>query len=648
MRPTKNPKTVSEIAVVEMKRLYSKIRYSLALACLLFVFATGLTSLKHAPIGWDEVNTAFHLFSNGLDKQRTVAETVAGLAKGSPEHGPLYYALLNVWNKFVGSDLFALRLASVYFGVIGVAVAYRVAAMSQGRSTALTAALLISFLAFYLYFLLEMRPYALLAMWSGLVLWSYWKALSCGGPIPRWRYLALFLTSALLLYTHYFGAFVVASIGAYHLLLARKRANWWTVALALCAAVLTFVAWLPVALPALINPRHDLSVERLSLLSSLQAIAAVFSNGLLWLPLGAGAFALLRRKQLRKAEVYVISVTCISVLLIVAVNEFVPIVVDYRLRYLHVLAIPIACSTAIALKFVIGWHLLRFPLIGLWVAACYAYTDSDIFGVYSGGRVQDFEQPVHLQDFVYESERVPSQNGIILAFYPVESGAVEKRLRYYRSALSDWDTIVNVWQDKKGDVEILTDESELNTLEGIVANSSALWVIHNPRRTDFESTDVYQNWLTRRYKRCKRLLDKAESVIDVYVEQAIPCDLVTDEAPRRLLYENGTQLANVEHSVSSNELVIYLWWRDTIDGDFSLSLQLFDGHSNKVDQLDAVIADDPIDIYSFDISALASGEYSLQMIVYDFVSKRSQSGIILDSQQRFERALEIAGFEIGE
>ena len=629
-----------------MHRLDSKIPYSLVLACLLFVFASGVTSLKYTPIGWDEVNTAFHLFSNSLNKQRTVAETVAGLARGSPEHGPLYYALLNIWNIFAGGDLFALRLASVYFGVIGVAVAYGVAAITNDRSTALTAALLISFLAFYLYFLLEMRPYALLATWSGLVLWSYWRALSRGRPVPRSRYLALFCSAALLTYVHYFGAFILAAIGAYHLLLARKRANWWPVALTVAAAVLTFAAWLPVALPALMDPRHDLSVERLSFLSSLQAIAAAFTNGLLWLPLGAGAFALLRRKRLSPAEVFVLLVTCMSVFLIVVVNEFVPIVVDYRLRYLHVLAIPIACSTAIALKYVYGWQLLRYPLIVFWIVSCYVYTDSDIFGVFSGRRVQDFEQPAHLQDFVYESERVPGQNGIILSYHPVESGAVEKRLRYYRSVLSNWEYIVNVWQDEAGDIEIVTGRSDFNTLEGIAANNSALWVIHNPRRTDFELTDVYQNWLTRRYKRCKRLLEKTESVIEVYVKQAIPCDLVTDDAPRRLLYENGTQLANVEHSVSPNELVIYLWWRDTIDGVYSLSLQLFDAQSNKVGQLDEVIAEDPIDIYSFDISVLASGEYSLQLIVYDFVSKRSQPGIILENQQRFERALEIAGFEI--
>ena len=630
-----------------MNLVDSKIGLSVVVACLLFVFASGLTSLKSRPIAWDEVNTAFHLFSNSLNKQRTVAETVAGLARGSPEHGPLYYALLNIWNKIAGSDLFALRLASVYFGVIGVAVAYRVAAMSQDRSTALTAALLISFLAFYLYFLLEMRPYALLATWSGLVVWSYWRALSSLNPVPRWRYVALFLASALLLYVHYFGAFILAAIGAYHLLLARKRANWWQVTIILGAAVLTFAAWLPVALPALINPRHDLSNTRLSFLSTWYAIAAVFSNGLVLPPFVAGASAFLNRRRLLQSEVYVISFTCFIVLMIVAANELVPIVVDNRLRYLHILAIPLTCSTAIGLKYLVGWRLLKFPLIGLWIAACFIYTDSDAFGVYSGRRVQDLEQPVHLQDFVYESERVPGHGGIILAYYPVESGAVEKRLRYYRSVLSHWNNIVNIWQNETGEIEILSDESDFNTVDKIAANNSALWVIYNPRRSDFEATDIYQSWLTRHYKWCTRLLEKTESVIEVYVKQAIPCELVTDDAPWRIHYENGTQLANVEYRLSPNELVIYLWWRHTIEAEYSLSLQLFDAQANKVDQLDAVIAEDPIDIYSFDISALASGAYSLQLIVYDFDSKVSQPGQVVASQQRFERALEIARFEIG-
>lgn len=640
-------KTVIEPTNADMNLVDSKIGLSVVVACLLFVFASGVTSLKYTPIGWDEVNTAFHLFSNGLNKERSVAETVAGLAKGSPEHGPLYFALLNVWSKFAGSDLFVLRLASVYFGVIGAAFACRLAYIAKDLATAVIATLLVAFLAFYLYFLLEMRPYALLAAMSSLVLWSYWRALSSGGPAPARRYVALFLASALLTYVHYFGAFVLAAIGAYHLLLARKRANWWLVTIILGAAALAFAAWLPVALPALINPRHDLSNERLSLLSSLGAIGAVFSNGLVLPPLAAGASAFLNRRRLLQSEVYVISFTCFIVLLIVAANEFVPIVVDYRLRYLHILAIPMTCATAIGLKYLVGWHVLKVPFIGLWIAACFVYTDSADFGVYSGRRVQDFEKSLHLQDFVYESELVPGHNGIIMGYYPIESGALAKRLRYYRSVLSEWNHIINVWQDETGEIEILSDESDFNTVDGIAAKNNALWVIYNPQRADFESTDLHRNWLTRHFRSCKRYIERAESIIDVYVKHAIPCQLVADEEPLAVQYESGTHLANVEHAVSENELVIYLWWRHTIEAEYSLSLQVYDDQANKVNQLDAVIAEAPIDVFAFDLSALSAGEYTMQLIVYGFESKISQSGIIVGSQQRFERALEILRFDIG-
>ena len=161
---------------------------AIAVACLLFVFAVGVTSLKATPIGWDEVNTAFHLFSHSLDAQRNALETVASLAEGSPEHGPLYFALINLWNRIAGSDLFVLRLLSVYIGTFGIAVAYRVAVLTRDRSLGQSAMILTSFMAFYLYFMLEIRPYALYATMSGWVILTYWRVLSASERVARRKY----------------------------------------------------------------------------------------------------------------------------------------------------------------------------------------------------------------------------------------------------------------------------------------------------------------------------------------------------------------------------------------------------------------------------------------------------------------------------
>lgn len=631
-----------------LKQVDAPNKLVIAVACMLFVFAWGITSLKSTPIGWDEVNTAFHLFSHSLDTQRNVPETVASLAKGSPEHGPVYFALVNLWNAIAGSDLFVLRLLSVYIGAIGIAVAYRVAALTRDRSLGQSAMILTSFMAFNLYFMLEIRLYALYATMSGWVILSYWRVLSASGRVARRKYLAFYLSAALLLYVHYFAAFTLAAIGIYHLLLARRRANWWGILVVMLAAGLTFAPWLPVALPALINPRHDLSDVNLSLVSSLHAIALAFTNGLLLPPFVAGAFAFYKRKQMSESEKYIVIIAVLAVALIIGTNQFVAFLVDNRLRYLNGLALPIACATAVALKYVNGWRVLRFPLVVLWIASFLAFGSSETYAALTGKRIQNRERALHWQDFIYESDSLHGHNELILGYYPIESGAVSKVLRYYRSILKQWLQLVVVGHNEEGEVEILSNLTTYDSLSNISANTNALWVIHNPLRTDFESTEVYSGWLTRDYKLCRRYIEKAESSIDYYVKRAIPCELITDQQHFSIKYEDGTWLGNVKHERVAGELNIYLWWRRSLKGLSSVSLQVFDDQANRVDQPDAVISREPIDIFSFDIASLPAGEYVVKLIVYDFASKASYSGEIINGKQRFERAVQIASFTVGE
>ena len=625
-------------------------RHSLAIAvaCLLFVFTWGLTALKSTPIGWDEVNTAFHLFAHTLDKQRAVTETVASLAKGSPEHGPVYFALVNLWNAIAGSDLFVLRLLSVYIGTIGIAVAYRVALLTRDRGLGLTAMILASFTAFYLYFMLEIRPYALHATMSGWVVLAYWRVLNRSNRVAWRKYLALYLSAALLLYVHYFAAFILSAIGIYHLLLARKRANWWSVTMVLIAAALSFAPWLPIAMPALINPRHDLSDVSLSLVSSLHAIAVAFTNGLLLPPFVAGAFAFYKRKQMSQSEKYIVIIAVLAVALIMVTNQLVAFLIEDRLRYVNGLALPILCATAVAFKYVNVWPVLRFPLVLLWIGSCFAFASTETYGVFTGKDIQNRVKSLHWQDFVYESEYLPGHNELLFGYYPIETGAVSKVLRYYRSILKKWAHLIVVWEEEDGEITILSNLTTYDSLENISANTNALWLIHNPLRTDLESTDVYTGWLTNEYNLCRRYIEKAESIIDYYVKRAIPCQLITDERPFSIRYENGTWLGNVKHERVAGELKIYLWWRHSLSGMASVSLQVFDDQANRVDQLDAVISREPIDILTFDITTLPAGEYVVNLIVYDFASKVSYSGEIVESQQRFERAVQIAGFTVGD
>lgn len=44
---------------------------------------------------------------------------------------------------------------------------------------------------------------------------------------------------------------------------------------------------------------------------------------------------------------------------------------------------------------------------------------------------------------------------------------------------------------------------------------------------------------------------------------------------------------------------------------------------------------------------LSAGNYAAKLIVYDFDTGASQSGMIISDQRRFEREIEIAQFTIG-
>ena len=49
---------------------------------------------------------------------------------------------------------------------------------------------------------------------------------------------------------------------------------------------------------------------------------------------------------------------------------------------------------------------------------------------------------------------------------------------------------------------------------------------------------------------------------------------------------------------------------------------------------------------SLNISSLPAGEYVVKLILYDYVSQKSQAGTIVEGGQRFERDVEIARFSI--
>ena len=157
------------------KFVSARLHLILVILSLSFVYIMGVTNLKTDPIENDEFRTLNHIEPVWLATAHSIPETVQSVASQSPQHGPLYFLILNVWHKLVGSDLFSLRLLSLLFALLSVAMLYRVAALTGMKKEAGVAALALAFLTFYAYYSRNLRMYTLLTFASACVIWAYWQ-----------------------------------------------------------------------------------------------------------------------------------------------------------------------------------------------------------------------------------------------------------------------------------------------------------------------------------------------------------------------------------------------------------------------------------------------------------------------------------------
>jgi len=160
---------------------------------------------------------------------------------------PLYYLVLHGALRLFGRSEFCVRLPSAVFGFLCLVALYAVGRATLGRRAAVVATLVLAVSAFHIIYSQEARAYSLMSLLSLVSVCFFWRLLCRADAASSVGYV---LASALLLYTHYYGIFVLAAQNLYLLLLAllprdarALTARRW---LALQGAVmLLFAPWLP-------------------------------------------------------------------------------------------------------------------------------------------------------------------------------------------------------------------------------------------------------------------------------------------------------------------------------------------------------------------------------------------------------------------
>ena len=225
-------------------------------AILLLAFGLRLYRLGAESLWYDETVSA-HLAGKSLPD--LVAHTAGDI------HPPGYYALLHVWTRIVGKSDFALAFFSLAWGVLLVALAYKLGARVFGLKAGVLAAFLVAISPYDIWYSQEVRMYTLGAVLGMLVLGAVMALLNqpLFGRSARNGWLALYaLCGALGLWMLYYFAFLLVAVnlmvGLWWLAARQRgRAGWGWLArwgLAQVAVLVLYAPWIPVAWRQATNP----------------------------------------------------------------------------------------------------------------------------------------------------------------------------------------------------------------------------------------------------------------------------------------------------------------------------------------------------------------------------------------------------------
>ncbi|ABE52521.1 glycosyltransferase family 39 protein [Methanococcoides burtonii] len=129
-------------------------------------------------------------------------------------HPPLYYSILH-FVMMVSQSEFALRLPSAIFGSLSIPLIYLVGKELLDKKTAIIASFLLSVSTFHINYSQEGRSYALMMLLVLLTIYLFINAYNKKSTL-HWTITAI--SASVLVYTHFFGFFVIAAMGLYYLI----------------------------------------------------------------------------------------------------------------------------------------------------------------------------------------------------------------------------------------------------------------------------------------------------------------------------------------------------------------------------------------------------------------------------------------------
>ncbi len=234
---------------------------------------------------------------------------------------PLYYILLDGWQRLTGDDPITLRLLSLFIYLFGSACLYRAVRRIKNDNAARLTVLAFGALALTNYLTVQVRPYVLL---YGLFPLTIWLTLRYFDHVTLRRGIALGLAMAAMFYTAYGSVGAYLMLGLYTLIVYRQAIwRWWLpglVALIVAAPIVYQIVHLAVSR---LQPLGAMALPPLipGLVSFYQDDTG--SSAIVWLILFLIAgLAILYRERLRRTQSIALLAWSLSPILIYLLNRY--------------------------------------------------------------------------------------------------------------------------------------------------------------------------------------------------------------------------------------------------------------------------------------------------------------------------------------
>jgi mannosyltransferase len=231
-------------------------KYGLALLAIVLIgLFLRVYQLGTQSIWFDE---AYSIWISKLAVPQMVQATAANTMP------PLYWFLLHYWIMVFGTSESAVRLLSALFGVLAIPMIYVVGRQLFNKEVGLVGALILALSSFNIWYSQETRMYSLMVLLALVSMYFFWRFLQQSNLVSSVGYV---LSTTLLVYTHYFGWFVVIAQNIYivtFLVLSKQRTyklrHWiglqaivlalfapWMVVLSRQSipGVLSYISWIP-------------------------------------------------------------------------------------------------------------------------------------------------------------------------------------------------------------------------------------------------------------------------------------------------------------------------------------------------------------------------------------------------------------------